>query len=225
MPSAATTLLKGAKRLLPAVLLSAVVVGSAWAEPEVRVVGLFANAAVVNVDGQRHMLRVGKPGPDGVTLISADSKSATISINGQRRQYGLQREYTQGFAERETQRVSIARGEGGHFIANGSINGQNVQFMVDTGATSVAMNAIQARRLGIDFLVTGTEVRASTASANVKAYRVRLDRVKVGDIELNGIDGLVLEGRFPTDVLLGMSWLNRVRMDDQGSTLVLERKY
>ncbi len=207
--------------LLPLVLLAS----AAWAEPVVRVVGLFANAAVVNIDGQRHMLRAGKPGPQGVTLISANSTSATISINGQRRQYGLQREYTEGFAERDTQQVSIARGEGGHFIAHGSINGHNVQFMVDTGATSVAMNAFQARRLGIDFLVTGTEVRANTASANVKAYRVQLDRVKVGDIELRDVQGLVLEGGFPTDVLLGMSWLSRVRMDDQGSTLVLERKY
>ncbi|GAA6133089.1 retropepsin-like aspartic protease family protein [Halopseudomonas sabulinigri] len=207
--------------LLPLALLAS----AAWAEPVVRVVGLFANAAVVNIDGQRHMLRAGKPGPQGVTLISANSTSATISINGQRRQYGLQREYTEGFAERDTQQVSIARGEGGHFIAHGSINGHNVQFMVDTGATSVAMNAFQARRLGIDFLVTGTEVRANTASANVKAYRVQLDRVKVGDIELRDVQGLVLEGGFPTDVLLGMSWLSRVRMDDQGSTLVLERKY
>ncbi|MEH6493933.1 retropepsin-like aspartic protease family protein [Halopseudomonas sp.] len=207
--------------LLPLVLLS----GVASAEPVVRVVGLFANAAVVNIDGQRHMLRAGKPGPQGVTLISADSKSATISINGQRRQYGLQREYTEGFAERDTQQVSIARGDGGHFIAQGSINGHNVQFMVDTGATSVAMNAFQARRLGIDFLVSGTEVRANTASANVKAYRVQLDRVKVGDIELRDVQGLVLEGSFPTDVLLGMSWLSRVRMDDQGSSLVLERKF
>ncbi|MEH6567159.1 MAG: TIGR02281 family clan AA aspartic protease [Halopseudomonas sp.] len=199
--------------------------GLACAEPVVRVVGLFANAAVVNIDGQRHMLRVGKPGPQGVTLLSADSKSATISINGERRQLGLQREYSQGFAERETQQVSIARGQGGHFLAHGSINGHNVQFLVDTGATSVAMNSFQARRLGIDFLVTGTEIRANTASGNVKAYRVQLDRVKVGDIELTGVQGVVLEGGFPTDVLLGMSWLNRVRMDDQGSTLVLERKY
>ena len=225
MPSAAMSFPTCVKRLLLAVSLVLGVSAPAWAEPTVRVVGLFANAAVVNIDGRRHMLRAGRPGPDGVTLISADSKSAVISINGVRRQFGLQREYTQGFAERETQRVSIARGEGGHFITHGSINGQGVQFMVDTGATSVAMNAVQARRLGIDFQVTGTEVRASTASANVKAYRVRLDRVKVGDIELNGIDGLVLEGRFPTEVLLGMSWLSRVRMDDQGSTLVLERKY
>ncbi len=213
------------KLIKSGVLPLALLASAAWAEPVVRVVGLFANAAVVNIDGQRHMLRAGKPGPQGVTLISADSNSATISINGQRREYGLQREYTEGFAERDTQQVSIARGEGGHFIAHGSINGHNVQFMVDTGATSVAMNAFQARRLGIDFLVTGTEVRANTASANVKAYRVQLDRVKVGDIELRDVQGLVLEGGFPTDVLLGMSWLSRVRMDDQGSSLMLERKY
>lgn len=225
MHRSVTKLLKGGARPLSIGMLLAGMMASAWADPVVRVVGLFPNAAVVNIDGQRHMLRAGKPGPQGVTLISADSTSATISINGQRQQFGLQREYTQGFAERETQQVSIGRGDGGHFITHGSINGQNVQFMVDTGATSVAMNSFQARRLGIDFLVTGVEIRANTASANVKAYRVKLDRVKVGDIELTNVDGVVLEGGFPTDVLLGMSWLSRVRMDDQGSTLVLERKY
>jgi len=225
MHRSVTSALKFGSHLL---LISTLLVGavtSVWADPVVRVVGLFANAAVVNIDGQRHMLRAGKPGPQGVTLISADSKSATISIKGQRRQFALQREYSEGFAEREAQRVSIGRGEGGHFVTHGSINGQNVQFMVDTGATSVSMNSFQARRLGIDFPVTGVEIRANTASGNVKAFRVRLDRVKVGDIELSNVEGVVLEGGFPTEVLLGMSWLSRVRMDDQGSTLVLERKY
>jgi aspartyl protease family protein len=186
---------------------------------------LFANAAVVNIDGQRHMLRVGKPPVNGVELIAADSQTATLRVDGQTRQFGLQREYTEGFAQSERQQVSIPRGEGGHFRVTGSINGQTVSFMVDTGATSVSMSSVQARRLGIDYALSGTPVRAATASSAVDGYQVTLARVKVGDIELSNVQALVLEGRFPLEVLLGMSWLSRVRMDEQDNLLLLERKY
>lgn len=197
----------------------------AQAEPAVRVVGLFSGAAVVSIDGQRQMLRVGQTGPQGVTLVAADSRTATLRINGKDRQFSLQRDYSEGFAERETQQVSIARGAGGHYRVTGSISGHSVQFMVDTGATSVAMNSFQAQRLGIDYRVTGTEVRANTASGQVSAYRVNLDRVKIGDIELSNVEGLVIEGGYPTEVLLGNSFLGRLRLIDQSGTLVLERRY
>ncbi|HBT55757.1 retropepsin-like aspartic protease family protein [Halopseudomonas aestusnigri] len=208
--------------LLGAGLTAASLVSAAT---DVRVVGLFANAAVVNIDGQRHMLRVGKPPVNGVELIAADSQTATLRVDGQTRQFGLQREYTEGFAQSERQQVSIPRGEGGHFRVTGSINGQTVSFMVDTGATSVSMSSVQARRLGIDYALSGTPVRAATASSAVDGYQVTLARVKVGDIELSNVQALVLEGRFPLEVLLGMSWLSRVRMDEQDNLLLLERKY
>ena len=208
--------------LLGAGLTAASLVSAAT---DVRVVGLFANAAVVNIDGQRHMLRVGKPPVNGVELIAADSQTATLRVDGQTRQFGLQREYTEGFAQSERQQVSIPRGEGGHFRVTGSINGQTVSFMVDTGATSVSMSSVQARRLGIDYTLSGTPVRAATASSAVDGYQVTLARVKVGDIELSNVQALVLEGRFPLEVLLGMSWLSRVRMDEQDNLLLLERKY
>ncbi|OWL84707.1 retropepsin-like aspartic protease family protein [Halopseudomonas aestusnigri] len=208
--------------LLGAGLAAASLVSAAT---DVRVVGLFANAAVVNIDGQRHMLRVGKPPVNGVELIAADSQTATLRVDGQTRQFGLQREYTEGFAQSERQQVSIPRGEGGHFRVTGSINGQTVSFMVDTGATSVSMSSVQARRLGIDYALSGTPVRAATASSAVDGYQVTLARVKVGDIELSNVQALVLEGRFPLEVLLGMSWLSRVRMDEQDNLLLLERKY
>lgn len=79
---------------------------AAVADPSVRVVGLFAGAAVVNIDGQRHMLRIGQPGPQGIELVAADSTTATLRINGQTRQFGMQRDYTDGFAERATTQVS-----------------------------------------------------------------------------------------------------------------------
>tara|TARA_Y100000813_G_scaffold48882_1_gene34016 strand:- start:1114 stop:1779 length:666 start_codon:yes stop_codon:yes gene_type:complete len=195
------------------------------AASDVRVVGLFPNAAVVNIDGARHMLRVGKPAVQGVELVAADSNTATLRIDGQTRQFGLQREYTEGFAQTERQQVSIPRGEGGHFRVTGSINGHHTAFMVDTGATSVAMNANQARRMGIDYQLIGTPIRATTASGAVDGYRVSLARVKVGEIELTNVQGVVLNGAYPLDVLLGMSWLSRVRMDERDNLLLLERKF
>jgi aspartyl protease family protein len=171
------------------------------------------------------MLRVGRPPVNGVELIAADSRTATLRVDGQTRQFGLQREYTEGFAQAERQQVSIPRGEGGHYRITGSINGQAVGFMVDTGATSVSMSSAQARRLGIDYRMDGTPVRAATASSAVEGYQVNLARVKVGDIELSNVQALVLEGRFPLEVLLGMSWLSRVRMDEQDNLLLLQRKY
>jgi aspartyl protease family protein len=210
------------RRLL---LLLAFIAPLASAEPAVRVVGLFQNAAVVSIDGQRQMLRVGQPAHNGVELLAADSRSATLRIAGRTRTLALESDLSAPAAPVERQRVSIPRTAGGHYRITGSINGQSVPFMVDTGATSVAMNAQQARRLGIDFRVRGTLVQATTASGHVQAYRVKLDRVKVGEIELTNIDGLVLDGAFPQDVLLGMSWLSQVRMDDQQTTLILERRY
>lgn len=213
-------------RLVMVLALNAIAgVGVATAEPQVRVVGLFSNAAVVNIDGQRHMLRIGKPGPHAVELLAADSRTATLRINGQTRQLSLQRDYSDGFAEVERKQVTIGRGAGGHFRTVGSINGQNVQFMLDTGATSVGMNSGQAERLGIDYRLTGIPIITTTASGQEQAYRVTLDRVKVGDIELTNVAGVVLEGAFPTEVLLGNSYLSRVRMIDNGETLLLESRH
>src|SRR5690606_10002898 len=120
--------------------------------------------------------------------------------------------------------LSISRGAGNHYWVAGSIGGHPVQFLVDTGATSVAMNEGQARRLGIDYRVQGSPMVAGTAGGNVRAWRVKLDRVKVGGIEVLGVEGAVLEGDSPTEVLLGMSFLSRVRWREENGVLQLESK-
>lgn len=211
--------------LRPVLLL--LLLGLCWpllAAPEVRVVGLFNNAAVVNIDGQRHMLRAGAAPVNGVELLSADSRSATLRIDGRQRVLQLERDYSDGFAPPARQTVSIGRSQGGHFRTTGSINGHSVGFLVDTGATSVALNSQQATRLGIDYQ-RSRQVQATTAGGHVQAYLVTLDRVRVGDIELTGVEGLVLEGSFPGEVLLGNSFLSRLRMEDRGAVLILERRY
>lgn len=204
---------------------------SGWVQAanHVQVVGLFPNAAVLVVDGQRKLVRAGQVGPGGVEVISADSRGAELRVNGVVRRYELTREYGQGeqaFSPApERGQVSIARGSAGHYWVAGSVNGQTVQFMVDTGATSVAMNANQARLLNIDFRVVGQPLTVSTASGTERGWKVRLDSVKIGAITVLGVDAVVLEGASPREALLGMSFLNRVRWREDQGLLVLESKH
>lgn len=113
----------------------------------------------------------------------------------------------------------------GMYSVAGSINKQPVKFLVDTGASSVAMNRDTAKRLGIDFRYKGTLGWANTANGPVKTYRVKLDSVRVGEIELTNIQGAVLDGASPREILLGMSFLNRVEMQREGELLLLRKKW
>jgi aspartyl protease family protein len=200
--------------------------GTLLAQTRVQVVGLFPDAAVLNIDGQRQLLRVGERAPSGVELISADSQSAVLRVDGEERSYALSRDYGEAAGE-PAQKASmrIARGIGAHYWVAGSINGRTVQFLVDTGATAVAMNEVEARRLGIDFRATGSPVVVSTAGGSVQAWRISLQRLKIGALEVLGVDAVVLAGDSPSEVLLGMSFLSRVNWREEQGMLVLEAKY
>lgn len=196
------------------------------AAPMVQVVGLFPGAAVVTIDGQRQLLKVGQPGSSGVTLVSADARGAVLRVDGVEKAYALSREYSaDGYAEPQRQQLSVSRGMGGHYWTSGSINGQNVQFLVDTGASSVAMNEAQARRLGLDYQTRGQPMQVNTAGGVVPAWRLTLDRVKVGSIEVLGVEAAVIAGGSPTEVLLGMSFLNRVGWREEQGVLRLQAKH
>ncbi|WP_410017187.1 TIGR02281 family clan AA aspartic protease [Pseudomonas sp. 5P_3.1_Bac2] len=211
------------KRVL--LMLGVTAVLPVWAASNVQVVGLFPGAAVLNVDGQRKLVKVGQSGPGGVQVVSADSRGAVLRVNGVERSYGLSREYSEGFAETQKTGLSVAKGQGGHYWVAGSINEQMVHFMVDTGATAIAMNEDQARRLGLDYRVSGQPMQVSTASGVAQGWRVTLAQVKVGDIEVLGVDAVVVAGSFPSETLLGMSFLNRVGWRVEQDRLVLEAKY
>ncbi|MCQ4257132.1 retropepsin-like aspartic protease family protein [Stutzerimonas stutzeri] len=210
--------------LAGSLLLSSIFSAPLSAAPRVQVVGLFPGAVVMNVDGQRKLVRVGQAGPSGVEVVSADSTGAVLRVEGVERRYGLSRELSTGFAEPERRQLSIAQGQGGHYWVAGSINGQPVQFLVDTGATSVAINEIQARRLGIDYRVDGRQIVVGTASGTAKAWRVNLNSVKVGAIDVLGVEAVVVEGSSPTEALLGMSFLGRVSWREDQGVLKLESK-
>ena len=188
---------------------------------------LFNGKAVIVVDnGKPRTLSVGQSTPEGVKLVSATSEAAVIEYAGRRETLLLGQGTRAVAAGREggSGQVTLRASGGGHFFTTGQINGSTVRFMVDTGASSIAMSGNEARRLGVNYL-KGTPMRAVTAAGEVRAYRVRLDTVTVGDITLHNVDAAVLEGAYPVDTLLGMTFLNRVQMRRDGDTLTLIRRY
>ncbi|NNG12851.1 MAG: TIGR02281 family clan AA aspartic protease [Halobacteria archaeon] len=193
--------------------------------PDVRVVGLFKQRAVVLIDGRQRVLAVGETSPEGVKLLSADSESAVLVVDGMEFKGTLDGRVSARKKTPSVQEVQIRRNSMSMYSTVGSINGLPVSFLVDTGATQIAMNDAQARRLGIDYRVVGEPAVITTASRVERAWAVMLDRVKVGDIELINVSAIVLEGTQPEQALLGMSFLGRLEIRNDGQLMTLRRKY
>ena len=110
------------------------------------------------------------------------------------------------------------------FRTHGSIDNFSIKFLVDTGASSIALNSNQARRMGLKYK-SGVPMNASTASGIAKGYRVNLNKVKIGHIQLYNVEAVVLEGSFPTEALLGQTFLSRLQMTRDGDKMKLRKKY
>ncbi|MCP5350988.1 MAG: TIGR02281 family clan AA aspartic protease [Oceanospirillaceae bacterium] len=190
---------------------------------QVKAVGLMADRAILEIDGQSKMLRAGETGPGGVKLISADSKSAVIMLDGKKRTLKLGSSLAAGYQPPQTQKVTLLRDQSGHYFASVGVNGQTpMQMVVDTGATTLALSGRDAARLGISYINNKTH-RTGTASGVSLAYDVVLDSVRIGEIELHNVQASVLDGDFPTIPLLGMSFLRQLRMHEEAGALVLEK--
>ena len=206
-------------------LAAAAFAGAALADvPRVKVVALFPDRAMLEINGQQRLLRAGQSTPEGVKLITADTHEAVVEIAGRREALGFGSSVGGTFAIRETPEVTIYRDLKGSYTAAGGINGRPVTFLVDTGATAVAMSSSEAKRLGIAYRLDGEPVGISTASGVVRGHRVTLDRVNVGDLSLRNVEALIIGGDRPEQVLLGMTFLNRVDMRQDGATMVLRAK-
>lgn len=190
----------------------------------ISVQALFTGKAMVSIDGTRRMLSVGKSSPEGVVLISANSNEAVLEVNGKQGTYLLGSEVGTNYMPVVEVVEQVFPDSMGMYNTVGSINGLPVDFMVDTGATLIAMNEQQAKRLGIAFRQIGEIGRVATASAIVKAYQVNLNTVKVGKIKLRNVKAVVMEGPHPNPTLLGMSFLSRLKIENNGRALVLKQR-
>lgn len=211
---------RGRRWLLIAVLfLCPAAVGAAAVE----VRGLFAGSALLQINGESRLLKQGAT-YQGVTLVSASSKEAVVDIDGRQHRLGMSKHISASFRAPDNLEVRLAPGRGGHYVTPARINNQPVSVMVDTGATAVAMSLPQAKALGIDYR-NGTPTRVGTANGVVTAYRVMLEEVTVGTVTVKKVEGLVHVGNSPDVILLGNSYLQRVRMFTENGVLVFQSQY
>jgi aspartyl protease family protein len=162
----------------------------------VKVVSVSGDQAVVDVGGKRQTLRVG----DAPVSVGAGSSGAGKGA-----------------------KIVLNASSGGHFMSQGTINGKAVQFMVDTGATSIAMGVSEAERVGLNYK-NGTPVNMGTANGVTRGYKLTLDSVRIGDVEIFGVEAVVTPQSMPF-VLLGNSYLSRFQMKRENEVMVLERRY
>lgn len=161
----------------------------------VRVISVSNGEAVVEVGGQRQALRVG---------------DAPASVGG-------------GAGGPRGHRIVLTAGSHGHFTGIANVNGRALPFMVDTGASAVALGAADAERVGLNFKA-GRPVQINTANGTTTGWMLKLSSVRVGDVEAYEVDAVVLPHGMP-HILLGNSFLNRFQMKRDNDQMVLERRY
>lgn len=195
---------------------------------DINLIGIFGNKATLMVDGGKpRTLNVGESTPEKIRLLSLGTDTAVVEIEGRRETLHLGNQRISGArGDSKSPRVVLTGDTKGHFLTTVTINGVSMQFLVDTGATSVTISADDAKRANVRYSPTDRSVM-QTANGLVAVYKVKFDTVKLGDITLNNVDGTVLEGnalggRFG---LLGMSFLTRTDMRREGDTLTLIKRF
>ncbi|MGA7986024.1 MAG: TIGR02281 family clan AA aspartic protease [Burkholderiales bacterium] len=203
--------------------LAALLIALPAGATDVGLVGVFpGKAAVLVIDGGAPTaVRIGRT-MQGVSVVSADEAQAVIEVAGKRRTLRLG-QYASNASDDGRQKVTLAADPSGHFFAQGQVNGGSVRFLVDTGATLIALPASTANRLGIEYR-KGQRGLTQTAAGPAVAYKIKLDEVRLGDIRLQNVDAVVLQSGL-SFALLGMSFLNRVEMQRDGQSMVLTRRY
>jgi aspartyl protease family protein len=119
--------------------------------------------------------------------------------------------------------VTLSRGNGGHFWTDARIDGRRLELVVDTGASTIALRASDAARLGIHPTARDYSVKVSTANGVTKAALVQLERVEIGDITVRNVPALVHADDSLGVNLLGMSFLSRIRWTHERGKLILEQ--
>jgi aspartyl protease family protein len=194
----------------------------AWAA-DVGLVGLFPGKAVLVIDGGTpRTVRVGAS-IDGVRLVAVDQDGATVELAGRRQRLAIGQHVVHTGGAGDSQTTSLTADGRGHFMTTGTVNGATIRFMVDTGATSVTLGASDARRANVS-LANARPVMVQTANGIAQAWLVTLGNVRIGDVTLNEVEGLVHEHDLPV-ALLGMSFLNRMEMKREGQTMILRKRY
>jgi aspartyl protease family protein len=193
------------------------------AQADVGVVGVMKEKALLSVNGgPSRVYAVGATLPDGSKLVAVSGSGVTLEENGKRYTAQLG-QFSNSAQSMLAPNLVFCADPSGHYVVPGEINGIPTRMMIDTGATTVAIPGFEAKRMGIDYRTKGTRSFARTAGGTTETWVVKVDRLKVGEMELSNLEAMVVEAGLPM-VLLGNNFLNRFEMRRDGSTMTLTRK-
>ena len=212
------------KSLVVAAQLLAAAAG-AHAASSVMLTGTIGSRAILIVNGAPpKTVAVGETF-QGVKLVSLQAEQAVVELEGKRLNLRMDTPVSigGGGGSGGGSRIVLPADSRGHFMTQGAINGRPVTFMLDTGATSIALSAADAQRIGLDYS-KGQPIQMSTANGMARGYKLRLQSVRVGDVEVYDIDAVVSQEPMPF-VLLGNSFINRFSMRRDADQMVLEKRY
>ena len=210
--------------VVAAQLLAAAAV--AHAAGSVTLTGSIGSRAILIVNGNPPKTIAVGESYQGVKLVSLQAEQAVVELDGKRVNLRMDTPVSIGGGGGTGgggSRVVLSADSRGHFMTQGAINGRPVTFMLDTGATSIALSADDALRIGLDYS-KGQRVVMNTANGQAQGYRLRLQSVRVGDVEVYDIDAIVSPQAMPF-VLLGNSFINRFSMRRDADQMVLEKRY
>jgi aspartyl protease family protein len=194
--------------------------------PVVALSGILGAKALLVIDGGAPKLVAAGESHRGVKVLSIQPDTALLEIGGQRqalRVGGAPVSVGMVAASGSAARIVMSADSGGHFVGQGTINSRPMQFLVDTGATTIGIGVADAERLGLDYK-KGSPVELATANGVARGWRIRLSSVRVNDVEVREIDAVVTPQAMPF-VLLGNSYLARFQMTRTNEQMVLEKRF
>lgn len=204
-----------------------ILLGSAsptWAQ-SVALQGMLGSKALLIIDGGAPRTLGPGQSAQGVKVLSTSGDQAVVEVGGQRRTLRVgEAPANVGGARMDGggDKVVLTADSRGHFFSEGSINNRPAQFMVDTGASVVALGEGEAQRLGLDYK-KGRRVQVATANGAAPAYLFKIDQLRLGDVTVYGVDAVVSPSAMPA-ILLGNSFLNRFNMRRDGDQMTLQRR-
>ena len=204
-------------------LWMALACGPAMAQ-SVSLSGSLGGKALLVIDGTPRTVAVGAT-VQGVKLASVSGSEAVVEVAGRRaalRMGGAQVNLGGAASAGGGAQIVLTAASGGHFVTNGTINGKTVRFLVDTGATDIAISEAEAERIGLKFR-DGQRAYSNTANGQMTVHRVTLDAVRVGDVQVYNVDAIVGSAQMDY-VLLGNSFLTRFQMKRENDILTLNKR-
>ena len=212
-------------RFVLGALILALALPTAWAQ-SVALTGIMGQRALLVIDGAAPAVLVPGESRDGVTLISVEADRAVVELQGLRQSLRVGEvpvNLAAAPGSTDSSRVVLTAGPGGHFIGSGQINGASVRFLVDTGATEVSISAQEADRIGLQYR-SGTPVVLVTANGPAPGYKVHLNSVRLGGVEVYNVEAIVTANSMPF-VLLGNTFLAHFQLKQENDSLTLDKRF